>query len=76
MYQIGPEYCSILTIVYKLQLGNNVQTDVGEFVFEHLKEHRKKMGNSPEQMVRKLVKAELTGIYLLTLLSRESAQGH
>jgi hypothetical protein len=30
-----------------LELGNDVQADVGEFILEHLKEHRKEMGNSP-----------------------------
>ena len=44
----GPE-AAVLTLVYKFQLGNNVQADIGVFVFKHLKEHRKKMGDSPEQ---------------------------
>lgn len=43
---------AVLTLVDMLQLGNNVQTDIGVIVFEHLKEHRKKMGNGPAQMVR------------------------
>ena len=71
---LGYCFCISLTIVYKLQLGNNVQTDVGVFVFEHLEEHRKEMGNSPGHIVRRSVMIEIIGIYLLTLLSQELAQ--
>lgn len=35
-----------------LQLGDNMQTNIWVIVFEHLKEHREKMGNGPAQVVR------------------------
>lgn len=37
-----------------LQFGNDMQTDIGVFVLEHLEEHWKEMGNSPEYIVRSL----------------------
>jgi hypothetical protein len=37
------------TFVDLLQLGDDVQTNVGEVILEHLKEHGKKVGNSPRQ---------------------------
>lgn len=43
-----------LTLIDKLQLRNDMQADIGVFVFEHLKEHWKKMSDSPVHTVRKL----------------------
>lgn len=43
---------SLLTLVDMFQLGDNMQTDIRVIVFEHLKKHRKKMGNGPAQVVR------------------------
>lgn len=37
------------TFVNMFQLGNDVQADIREVVLKHLKEHRKKVGNSPSQ---------------------------
>lgn len=38
-----------LTFVDLLELGDDVQTNIGEVVLEHLKEHRKQVGNCPKQ---------------------------
>lgn len=37
-----------LTFVNQLQLGDDVQTNIREFILEHLQEHRKEMGSSPK----------------------------
>ena len=63
-----------LTLIDVLQLGNDVQTDVGVFVLEHLEEHRKEMSNSPAQSVRSLRRSKLWVGCLLTLLFREVAR--
>lgn len=38
----------LITFVDLLKLGNNVQSDIREFIFEHLEEHGKKVGNGSE----------------------------
>jgi len=43
------------TFVNMFQLGNDVQTNIREVVLEHLKEHRKKVGNSPSQALATVV---------------------
>lgn len=37
----------MLTLIYKLQLGNDVKPDFGKFVLEHLEEHGQQMVDSP-----------------------------
>lgn len=38
----------VITFVDLLKLGNNVQSDIREFILEHLEEHGKKVGNCSE----------------------------
>jgi hypothetical protein len=34
-----------------LKLGDNVQANIRELILEHLKEHRKKVSNSPRDII-------------------------
>ena len=40
-----------LTFVDLLELRNDVQSDVGEFILKHLEEHGKQVGDSPGRSV-------------------------
>jgi hypothetical protein len=40
-----------LTIVDKLKLGDDVQTDVRELILEHLQEHGQQVCNGPGRLV-------------------------
>lgn len=35
------------TLIHQLQFGDNVQSNIRKFVFQHLQEHGKKMRNCP-----------------------------
>ena len=37
----------MLTLIYKLQLGNDVKPDFGKFVLEHLEEHGQQVVDGP-----------------------------
>lgn len=50
-----------------------MQTDIGVFVFKHLKEHREKVGDSPEQHSQRHDMAQIMGD-ILTRLSQGLVQ--
>lgn len=62
------------TFVDLLQLGDDVQTNVGEVILEHLKEHGKKVGNSPRQGLATWMFAKVASGQDLLVLSKNRRQ--
>lgn len=62
-----------LTLVDQFQLGDDVQTNIGKLVFEHLEKHGKEVGNGPATSQQSLINEEFA---IHTRLSRGLVLAH